>query len=150
LEADNYVLNIIFEGYKIPVHPGTEEIAYNERNNCSARMEEEFVMSEVERLVKAGLVVPSVDAPLCVNPLSVAFKQTVDGLYKRRFGFIETHKSIGFSDSYRVTTLGDTLAQTLPGDFQFVFDLEAAYHHVRVHPELYKYLGFCLDFDGKE
>jgi hypothetical protein len=48
------------------------------------------------------------------------------------------------------STLGDTLAQTLPGDFQFVFDLEAAYHQVRVHPGSYKYLGFCIDFDGKE
>jgi hypothetical protein len=38
----------------------------------------------------------------------------------------------------------------MTGDFQFVFDLEAAYHHVRLHPESYKYVGFCLDFDGVE
>jgi hypothetical protein len=38
----------------------------------------------------------------------------------------------------------------LTGNFQFVFDLEAAYHHVPLHLESYKYVGFCLDFDGVE
>jgi hypothetical protein len=108
LKADNYVLNIICEGYKIPVHPGSEEIAYRERNNHSARMEEQFVTSEFERLVKAGLVVTSVHAPLCVNPLSVAFKQKVDGSYKRRLvlDLLRHINPLVFSDSYRVYPWG--------------------------------------------
>jgi hypothetical protein len=47
-----------------------------------------------------------------------------------------------------MTTLGDVLAQTMPGDFQYIFDLEAAYHHVRLSPDSYKYVGFSVDFDG--
>jgi hypothetical protein len=53
-----------------------------------------------------------------------------------------------YDDCSRLTTFGDCLSQTLPGDFQFVFDLEAAYHHVRVHPDSYKYLGFSWEIDG--
>jgi hypothetical protein len=144
LEADNYVMNIVKEGYRIPVYPGTDIIPYPERNNCSARTEEEFVTSEVNRLVQAGLVQKSVVRPLCVNPLPVAFKRKMDGTWKHQLVLdLSRHVNpLVYDDCSRLTTFGDCLSQTLPGDFQFVFDLEAAYHHVRVHPDSYKYLGF--------
>jgi hypothetical protein len=48
LEADNYLTNIVKEGYRIPVYPGTHILPYCERNNCSAaQTEEEFVTLEV-------------------------------------------------------------------------------------------------------
>jgi hypothetical protein len=47
-------------------------------------------------------------------------------------------------------TLGDVLAQTVKGNFQYVIDLEAAYHHLRIHPDSYKFLGFCIMIDGCE
>jgi hypothetical protein len=84
LEADKYVLNIVREGYKIPVFPGTKKIVYREANNRSARLEPDFVKSEVARLLEAGLVVKCDTVPLCCNPLSVAFKANYDGLFKRR------------------------------------------------------------------
>jgi hypothetical protein len=152
LETDSYVSDIIEKGYKIPVCPGTENISYRERNNGSARREQDFVQGEVARLLAAGMVVRSASQPLCCNHLSVAFKQKVDGTMKRRLVIdLLRHVNCLIPDSkYRMTTLGDVLSQTMTGDFQFVFDLEAAYHHVRLHPESYKYVGFCLDFDGVE
>jgi hypothetical protein len=150
LEADSYVLDIIEKGYKIPVCPGTENISYWERNNGSARREQDFVQGEVASLLAAGMVVKSVLQPLCCNPLSVAFKQKVGGTMKRRLVInLSRHVNCLIPDlKYRVTTLRDVLSQTMTGDFQFVFDLEAAYHHVCLHPESYKYVSFCLDFDG--
>jgi hypothetical protein len=84
LEADSYVLDIIKKGYKIPVSPGTENISYRERNNGSARWEQDFVQGEVACLLAAGMVVRSASQTLCCNSLSVAFKQKVDGTMKRR------------------------------------------------------------------
>jgi hypothetical protein len=69
LEADKYVLNIVREGYRIPVFPGTENIVYREANNRSARLEPDFVKSEVARLLEAGIVVKCDSVPLCCNPL---------------------------------------------------------------------------------
>jgi hypothetical protein len=56
---DVYVENILREGYKIPVKMSPEErsIIYRERNNKSARLEMDFVRSEVGRLVQGGQVI---------------------------------------------------------------------------------------------
>jgi hypothetical protein len=45
----------------------------------------------------------------------------------------------------------DALAQSSPGDFQSVYDISKAYHHIRLHPNSYCLVGFCVkDEDGKE
>jgi hypothetical protein len=37
------------------------------------------------------------------------------------------------------------------GDYQSVFDISKAYHHLRLHPSSYELVGFCVqDVDGKE
>jgi hypothetical protein len=84
LEADPYVMSIVEDGYRIPVYPGTEKISYRERNNQSARNEVTFVRTEVARLLEAGLVVCCESAPLCTNPLSVAYKALPGGGFKKR------------------------------------------------------------------
>jgi hypothetical protein len=152
LEADKYVLGIVKYGYRIPVISGTELITYRERNNRSARMESEFVQVEVERLLSLGLAVECDAPPLCTNPLSVAYKLKPDGSYKRRLVIdLSRHINCLILDSkFRMTTFGDVLACTMPGDYQYVFDLEAAYHHCRLSPDSYKYVGFCVEFDGVE
>jgi hypothetical protein len=131
---------VVENGYRIPVFDGTEVMAYREPNNKSARLEVDFVRSEVARLFEAGLVIRSPVAPLCVNPLSVAYKAKPDGGFKKRLVFdLSRHVNLLLTcPKYCMTTMGDVLAQTMPGDFQYVFDLEAAYHHVRLAPCLYK------------
>jgi hypothetical protein len=83
---DVYVKNILREGYKIPVKMSPEERStiYRGRNNKNARSEMDFVRLEVERLVQGGQVIKVDKAPMCTNPLSVAFKVNGDGSIKRR------------------------------------------------------------------
>jgi hypothetical protein len=45
-------------------------------------------------------------------------------------------------DDYRMTTLQDAVNSTRKGDFQVVFDLKSAFHHVRLHPSSYELMGF--------
>jgi hypothetical protein len=45
-------------------------------------------------------------------------------------------------DSYRMTTLQDAIDSTRKGDFQVVFDLKSAFHHVRLHACSYELMGF--------
>jgi ActR/RegA family two-component response regulator len=45
-------------------------------------------------------------------------------------------------DRYRMTTLQDAINSTRKGDFQVVFDLKSAFHHVRLHVESYELMRF--------
>jgi hypothetical protein len=45
-------------------------------------------------------------------------------------------------DRYRMTTLQDAINSTRKGDFQVVFDLKSAFHHVRLHADSYALMGF--------
>jgi hypothetical protein len=125
LDADTFVLSVVENGYRV-------YMAYREPNNKSARLEVDFVRSEVARLFEAGLVIRSPVAPLCVNPLPDG------GLRKRLVIDLLRHVNPLLTClKYRMTTMGDVLAQTMPRDFQYLFDLEAAYHQVRLAPCLY-------------
>jgi hypothetical protein len=135
---DVYVQNILREGYKIPVKMSSEERStiYRERNNKSARSEMDFVRSEVERLVQGGLVIEVEKAPICTNPLSVAFKVNGDGSIKRRL-VIDLSRWIDkfvIPDKYKMSRIQDALSQSSPGDFQSVYDISKAYHHIRLQP----------------
>jgi hypothetical protein len=45
----------------------------------------------------------------------------------------------------------EALAQSSKGDFPSVFDISKAYHHIRLSPESYDLVGFCVpDKDRKE
>jgi hypothetical protein len=45
-------------------------------------------------------------------------------------------------DRYRMTTLQDAINFTRKGNFQVVFDLKSAFHHVRLHADSYELMGF--------
>jgi hypothetical protein len=45
-------------------------------------------------------------------------------------------------DRYHMTTLQDAIDSTRKGDFQVVFDLKSAFHHVRLHAGSYELKGF--------
>jgi hypothetical protein len=45
-------------------------------------------------------------------------------------------------DRYHMTTLQDAIDSTRKGDFQVVFDLKSAFHHVRLHAGSYELMGF--------
>jgi hypothetical protein len=48
-----------------------------------------------------------------------------------------------------MTTLQMVLDVLYQDNFMSIFDLSAAFHHIRLHPDSYKYVGFALEMDGK-
>jgi hypothetical protein len=158
-EHDEYVYNILREGYRIPIDgslpgaPADPYGNYRKPNNLSAVKYIVFVREEVARLVKAGLIIKNDKPPRCINPLSVAYKRCSNGKVKMRmvtdvsrFGNLLIPKS-----KYRMTQFKDVLERANVGDFMAVFDTKAAYHHVRLHPDSYELLGFATpEEDGSE
>jgi hypothetical protein len=139
------VMWILENGNKIPVNMSDTErrTRYREKNNQSARNEMSYIRAEVARLL----------APLCTNPLSVALKVNMDGSIKKRLVIDLSRWLNRFvrPDSFKMAQFQDALAQSLKGDYQSLFDISKAYHHLRLHPSSYELVGFCVqDEDGKE
>jgi hypothetical protein len=150
-QKDIYVENILRFRYKIPVKMSTK--MYREKNNKSALDEMPLVRSEVKRLVKSGQVIQVDSAPRCTNPLGVAFKINSDGSIKKRLVIDLSRWVNGFivPDRFKMARFQDALSQAAPGDFQSVYDISKAYHHLRLHPDSYELVGFCVvDEEGKE
>jgi hypothetical protein len=49
-----------------------------------------------------------------------------------------------------MTRFQDALAQLSRGDFQSVYDISKAYHHVRLHPDSYQLVGFCVEDENRK
>jgi hypothetical protein len=113
-EEDSYVMSILENGYKIPVNMSDIErrTRYSEKNNQSARNEMTYVRAEVARLLAAGQIVEVKTAPLCTNPLSVAFKVNMDGSIKQHF-VIDLSRWVNglvWPDSFKMAQFQDALA----------------------------------------
>jgi hypothetical protein len=62
---DPYVLDVILNGYTIPIAKDMAGVKYREDNNANAKKEEHFMIDEVKRLIAEGLVVGALgDQPL--------------------------------------------------------------------------------------
>ena len=68
--ANNFVLEIIEQGYKIPFYSMPERICL--KNNVSAINEAEFVTEAIKDLLIRNLIVKCDFEPYAVNPLTVS------------------------------------------------------------------------------
>jgi hypothetical protein len=150
-----YVENILRHRYIIPVKMSVEEARtrYREKNNKSARDEMPYVRSEVKRLVKSGQVIQVNSTPRCTNPLSDAFKINSDGSIKNRL-VIDLSRWVNefiVPDQFKMARFQVALSQAALGDFQSVYIISKAYHHLHLHLDSYELVGFCVvDEEGKE
>ena len=145
LNPDSYVMSIIRNGYKIPFRDGIVPQAYRERNNRSALDNMPYLQEHVEGLVLNTTVSEVFTQPLCCNPLTVASRY-VNGLLKLRM-CIDLSRYINLllkKEAVVLPGLEKALKLLLPGDFQATFDLKSAFHHVLIHPDHRKYLGFSI------
>ena len=112
-----------------------------------------FVRSELRKLVSSGRVLKVEKQPLCVNPLTVAVKILPDGSSKLRL-VIDLSRYVNPNiqeTKFRMPTMQDVVEDTFNKEWMAVFDLEAAYHNIRLHPESYCLVGFMVPSeDGEE
>jgi hypothetical protein len=141
-----FVMGILKEGLRVPVDWDLIPEQYEEKDNNTAKDHYEFVLEEVARLVEAGQVVRWHKKPRCVNPLTVATKSKDGGPLKKRL-VLDLSRCVNLAcpgDLYTMATLKDALETTTKGDFQLVFDLKSAFHHIRLNPAFYELMGFKI------
>ena len=124
-------------GYTLPFHTVPDKQIL--RNNLSARQDQKFVREEVLKLVQQGVVKLVQEQPHVVSPLTVA----TNTKGKKRL-CLDLSRTVNPCITTRGVSLADlraTLQITEEGDWQGVYDLASAYHHIKIYPEHVKYLG---------
>jgi len=138
--ANNEILDIITNGYKIPfIQFPTPSVSCN---NKSAKDNLDFVSSAVEELLTNHCVLETPFIPTVVNPLSVSINKSG----KKRL-ILDLRKVNSFLWKEKITfedwKLG--LDYFKKDSFCFKFDLSKGYHHIDICPQHQQFLGFSIN-----
>ena len=137
LKANAWVLDTLQHGYALPFHTVPDKICLG--NNLSARRDEAFVREEVTKLALQGVVQLVDYKPDVVSPLTVA----TSSAGKKRL-CLDLSRSVNPCITTPAVILADlksALKITEVGDWQGIYDLASAYHHIKIYPGHVKYLG---------
>ena len=148
LKPDAWTVKVVEEGYKLPFL--SEPTEYFEEINKSAREEAPFLKEEVVQLQKKGVVKRVKERPHCCSPLTVACRKLASGKVKCRLCLDLSRKVNKHlkKEGVKLATLQKSFQLLEKGDFQATYDLSSAYHHIKIHPDHKKYLGFSIPGEG--
>ena len=150
LKAGTWVMDVLENGYVIPF----EKIPppYEEDNNATAKRQMGFVRQAIEELREQGVVEFVTTKPTCVSPLTVAEKVKPDGSVKRRLCWDGSRcvNAVLKTQTVTLSHLQKALEITRKGDYQVVYDLKSAYHHIKICKEQVKFLGASFDNEKGE
>ena len=142
IEANEFVLNVIEHGYQLPFSslPASKHL----KNNRSSLNNQEFVCEAIHELIQAGLIVECVQKPFVINPLTVS-----DNGSKKRLVLDLRHINQHIVIDHVKYEDWKLALQLLRKDFfVYAFDLKSGYHHIDVHRDFHKFLGFSWKFGG--
>ena len=137
LDAPDFVLGIIRQGYRLPFrdHPAP---CHLRNNKSSLQHPAEFVTQAISELLSRGCIVEHSTPPFCVNPLTVAvgkkLRLVIDLRHVNSYLVIPKFK---YED---LRSLSQVLDEW---HCFFTWDLKSGYHHVDICYEHQKYLGFA-------
>ena len=130
-------MDLLQHGYSLPFHTPPEPSIT--KNNLSARNNMKFVREEVLKLKQAGVVTFVDTPPFIVSPLTVASNSAG----KLRL-CLDVSRSVNKFLNIPKVVLADlrtALQITDPNDWQAVYDLSSAYHHIKILKDHVKFLG---------
>lgn len=144
LKANKTVINILKEGYKLPLFSIPDQAKF--KNNKSAYENTEFVTEAIRDLLNTERIIEVKEPPYIVNPLSVSVQNSGKKRLILDLRFVNQHifkESIKFDD-FKI------MEQFLnPNEFMFKFDIKQGYHHIDIFEPHQKFLGFSWVIDGK-
>ena len=144
IAAPRYILSVICEGYRLPFQQ--TPLGFTSRNNRSALDHSEFVNEAILELLHSDRVMELNNPPDGVNPLSVS----VQPKGKKRL-ILDLRYINNFLIKRRVKYEDWKIALSYfqKGSFMITFDLKSGYHHIEIHPDHLRFLGFAWKFPGE-
>lgn len=147
--CSSLILSIVKNGYRIPLlKPLHHRLTIPELP--IPELHKPFIRDEIQSLLALGAVSIANSPPQVVTPIFAVPKKRPPGDTRPPFRLVHNLKALNkrlkpFPSSFRNPSVAD-LAQLLsPGETTFAVDVEAAYHHVEVHPESRGLLGFSFE-----
>ena len=143
LHAPPPILDCIENGYRLPlkfIPP-----SWSQHNHQSAKLHREFVNEAVESLLSNRCIIKVRESPHLCNPLSVVansagkLRLVLNLKYLNKFLHVISFK---YEDLHTAALMFEK------GEYMFKFDLKSGYHHVDVHPDYHKFLGFQWEIKG--
>ena len=114
----------------------------------------DYVRKSVRELHSLGIVQFTDEKPFCVSPLSIAEKIEPNGNKKLRLVWDGSRCINLILDKQKVTLahFHRCLEITKEGEYQVVYDLKSAFHHIRISDQQVKYLGAAFETEkgGKQ
>ena len=144
INANQYVLDVIENGYRLPFLTTPEGCFL--KNNKSSLDNPEFVQEAIQDLLNSGSVVKTTEKPLVINPLTVAKSKN-----KLRLVLDLRHVNLHlWKENIKFEDWKTALDYYSKNCYLYDFDLKSGYHHIDIHSDDQKYLGFCWKIDNKE
>ena len=145
INAGEYILDIIENGYKIPLLNKPNRIYC--KNNRSSLLESEFVSEAIQDLLDRALIEKCSSPPFIVNPLTVAVHNS--GKKRLILDLREVNKYL-WKQPVKYEDIKVALAYLQKGYYQIKFDLTSAYHFIEIFKPHTDYLGFSwIDKNGQ-
>ena len=137
ITENNYILDIILNGYKIPFITTPESVILD--NNLSARNDQIFVEKEIQSLLRKGSISVCDSIPKVVNPLTVAYGRSNKPRLVLDCRSLNSHL---FKYKFRMEDANCARQMFKKGELFCTFDLRSAYHHIDIFDSHRTYLGF--------
>ena len=150
LKADEYIMRMLEEGYKLPFKAGCTPQRCREKNNKSARQHSKFAIEETEKWITKKVVKEVFQEPTCVSPLTVAVRQMRDEEKLRLCLDLSRYIDLLLQkERVKLAGIDKCVQALLPEDFIATYDLSSAFHHVQIYGPHQQYLGFSLPGENK-
>ena len=140
LKPSYFVENIINNGYIMPFT--SIPSPFYASNNKSSLRHPQFVSQAITELLENNCVEELKQKPYCCNPLTVAEGKKLRLVLDLRH--VNKHIKHNKFRYENLSTLSEMLNK---GDYFTTFDLTSGYHHIEIHPEYRKFLGFEWTFE---
>ena len=138
LQAPVPIIETVSEGYKLPLLslPPT----YERRNQSSAHQHADFVSSAITELLQNRCIQKVAFKPHICSPLSVVSNNS--GKLRLVLNLRYLNQFL-WKEKFKYEDLRVAMLMFQPDDYMFTFDLKSGYHHIDIHIEHWKYLGFA-------
>jgi hypothetical protein len=143
--AGPFIMGVVGDGLKLRLYGEPED--YHEPNNQSFVKEKVFGVAAVREMARKKVLRKVGRSEVkCINPLTVA----TNSKGKRRL-CIDLSRHVNFftaTNKFRVESTNEFRQTVEQGDFMASFDLESAFHQVRVNELYQKYFGLGVTVGG--
>ena len=138
LQAPPPIIDCIAEGYKLPLLSFPPQFA--RPNHKSALENADFVTNSLEELTTNRCIQQIKSQPHICSPLSVVTNRSGKKRLVLNLRFLN---QFVLKEKFKYEDIRLVMLMFQKEDYMFTFDLKSGYHHIDIHKEHWKYLGFA-------